>query len=326
MTHTFFGRIPSPLIPHIVVPGSQNWVNLLIGPGYDPAGGAWSSANDLARYLHNWLSPTPRLITPLQRRTALQPRLSLPDGKQQVGFGWEITSVSTAASLGQAKTYAVTGKSGDAGGFHSWIDVVPNLGYGIVVLTAESQDAGEGYARLVPTSVRDSLHGILVPAFAEALAARLGERFAGNYSMGQDTGLVVEEVGGVGNGSVAPSSFARLEVEGGQLFVRELLVNGTSAWEGLDKLSWTEGSQSRFFSTPEGVGLNPAEGAGEAAQFGEGARVWRVIPDLETCDWFDFDGYADSNGWPLSKIVLVEKEGGGVELRYPPFDIVLQRQ
>lgn len=232
--------------------------------------------------------------------------------------------MSTASSLGQAKTYAVTGKSGDAGGFHSWIDVVPNLGYGIVVLTAESQDAGEGYARLVPTSVRDGVHAILVPAFAEALAARLGERFAGNYSMGQDTGLVVEEVGGARNGSATSS--ARLEVEGGQLFVRELLVNGTSAWEGLDKLSWTEGSQSRFFSTPEGVGLNPAEGAGEAAQFGEGARVWRVIPDLETCDWFDFDGYADSNGWPLSKIVLVEKEGGGVELRYPPFDIVLQRQ
>jgi hypothetical protein len=37
-----------------------------------------------------WLKPMPQLITPTQRRTILQPRISLPDGSQELGFGWEI--------------------------------------------------------------------------------------------------------------------------------------------------------------------------------------------------------------------------------------------
>ncbi|PNS15158.1 hypothetical protein CAC42_8159 [Sphaceloma murrayae] len=320
LNSSFFGAIPPPLTERIAIPGADNWVDLLIGPGYDPAGGMWSSANDLVRYLHNWLSPTPRLISSLQRRTALQPRLTLPDGKQSVGFGWEITDVSTSASLGQEKKYALVGKSGDAGGFHSWVDVVPQLGYGIVVLTSESQDAAPDYARLVPTGIRDRVHGILVPAFAEAVEASLRTRFAGRYGAMGDLGLVAEETRGNGTGT-----FARVEVDGGQLFIREMVVNGTNALEGLDRLGWTEESQGRFFSTEQGVGLNPAEGAGEAAEFGEGSLVWRVIPDLESCDWFDFDGYADGNGWPLSKVVTIE-QGGRTELVYPPFDIRMARE
>lgn len=35
--------------------------------------------------------------------------------------------------------------------------------------------------------------------------------------------------------------------------------------------------------------------------------------------------YSDSNAWPLSRIVLIER-GAKVELRYPPFDIILSRQ
>ncbi|KAB2577912.1 Beta-lactamase-like protein [Lasiodiplodia theobromae] len=337
MTHSFFGAIPEELLPNVGVPGGPNWVDLVIGPGYDPAGGMWSSANDLSKYLYNvWLSPTPQLITPTQRRVSLQPRLTLPDGKQQVGFGWEI-SVTTGPSgppSNQTKTYTVYGKSGDAGGFHSWLDVVPALGYGIVVLAQESQPADATYVRVSPTLVRDRVHAILLPAFAEAAASSLAQRYAGRYGHARDGGAIAEEVGDSSGSSSnvttnasgeEEQSFARLEVEGGALFVRELQVNGTSAWEGLDRLGWTPESQSRFFSTPAGVGLNPAEGAGEAAEFGAGAQVWRIIPELDTCDWFDFDGYTDNNGWPLSKIVLVETDQG-VELHYPPYDIVLTRQ
>ncbi|GME42517.1 Penicillin-binding protein [Neofusicoccum parvum] len=329
MTHSFFGSIPENLVPNIGVPGGPNWVDLLIGPGYDPAGGMWSSATDLSKYLHAvWLSPNPALITPTQRRLSLQPRLILPDGAQQVGAGWEIAVAKTAgAPSNQTKTYNVYGKSGDAGGFHAWLDVVPNLGYGVVVMSQESAPASANYSRVRPAAVRDAVHAILLPAFAEALAARLQERFAGRYADPRDGGAIAEEVVGAGNASVVAGaeSFARLEVKGGGLFVRELRVNGTSAWEGLDALGWTKESQSRFFSTSEGVGLNPAEGVGENEAFGVGAQVWRVIPDGETCDWFDFDGYTDQNGWPLSKIVLVEGEQD-VELHYPPYDIILKRQ
>ncbi|OJD29311.1 penicillin-binding protein [Diplodia corticola] len=329
MTHSFFGAIPDALIPNIGVPGGPNWVDLVIGPGYDPAGGMWSSANDLSTYLHRiWLAPTPALITPTQRRTSLQPRLALPDGKQLVGFGWEIIAATDGATN---KTYAIYGKSGDAGGSHAWLDAVPNLGYGIVALSQESQAADGGdYARVVPTAVRDAVHAVLLPAFAEALGGSLRGRYAGRYAGARDGGAIADEVGGGVGGANASraESFARLEVEeSGALFVRELVVNGTSAWEGLDALGWTAESKARYFSTPRGVSLHPAEGAGEAAQFGGGgvAQVWRVIPESETCDWFDFDGYTDQSGWPLSKIVTVETERG-VELHYPPYDIVLTRQ
>lgn len=160
---------------------------------------------------------------------------------------------------------------------------MPALGYGIVVLAQES--GVSNYTRVSPTAVRDAVHTILLPAFAEALAERLDDRYAGVYADARDGGAIAEQVSG-GNAS----SFARLEVANGTLFVRELLVNGTSAWEGLDRLGWTAESQERFFSTSEGVSLNPAEGAGEKAAFGEGAQVWRVVPEGETCDWFDFDG------------------------------------
>lgn len=41
MTHSFFGPIPDALIPDIGVPGGANWVELLVGTGYEPAAGMW---------------------------------------------------------------------------------------------------------------------------------------------------------------------------------------------------------------------------------------------------------------------------------------------
>ena len=43
MTRSFFGAIPDDLLPNVGVPGGPNWVDLVIGPGYDPAGGMWVS-------------------------------------------------------------------------------------------------------------------------------------------------------------------------------------------------------------------------------------------------------------------------------------------
>lgn len=329
MTHSFFGAIPDGLTKDIAVPAGENWVDLFIGPGYDPAGGMWSSANDLAKFLHTvWLSPTPQLITPTQRRNSLQPRLTLPDGKQQSGVGWEIAVLHTADFAANTSAMPpfvnVYGKSGDGGGYHSWLDVVPTYGYGIVILTQVSSPPSANYTNLTPSVVRDGVHAILLPAFAEAYADRLRARYAGRYGAARDGGAIADEVS-TARAANGTESFARMEVKDGVLFLRELVVNGTSALEGLDKLGWTAESQSRFFSKPDGVSLNPAEGAAEKAEFGEGTQVWRAIPELDTCDWFDFDGYTDQNGWPLSKFVLVETEDG-VELHYPPYDVVLTRQ
>ncbi|KAF2024341.1 beta-lactamase/transpeptidase-like protein [Setomelanomma holmii] len=326
MTHSFFGIVPQDLEPFIGIPGGENWADLIVGEGYNPAAGMWSSANDLSNYLHKlWLSPTPDLITPYRRRRSLKPVATLPDGKQQVGPGWEIQlltlNTTTNTSVDSSKTYSIFGKSGDGGGWHSWIDVIPNLGYGIVVL---SQESGlEDYEGLSPTAIRDTVHEILAPAFAEVLASRMQERFAGTYTMGQDTGLLTDQV--KTTDTTNATTYAVLEVEDQILYLRSLVVNGTSALEAVDRLSWTSDTGPRYFSTDQGVVLEPAEGAAENAEFGDGAQVWRLIsPGLQTCDWFDFDGYKDTRGWPLSKVVLIEHKDS-VQLRYPPFDVVVSR-
>jgi CubicO group peptidase (beta-lactamase class C family) len=326
MTHSFFGTVPQDLESYIGVPGGENWADLLVGEGYNPVAGMWSSATDLAKYLHEiWLTPSPNLITKYQRRRSLKPVATLPDGKQQVGTGWEMSllklNTTSNASTDSTKTYSIFGKSGDGGGWHSWIDVIPNLGYGIVVL---SQVSGlSDYESISPTNIRDIVHAILAPAFAEALAARTTQRFSGTYTMAKDTGLLTDVV----NVTSTPNTttYARLEMQDQILYLRELVVNGSSALEAVDRLSWISDTGPRYFSTEQGVVLEPAEGTAENAEFGEGAQVWRfVFPGLETCDWFDYDGYKDTRGWPLDKVVLVEKKGE-VELRYPPFDVVLSK-
>ncbi|KAG8164122.1 hypothetical protein KVR01_006040 [Diaporthe batatas] len=326
MGSSFFGPPAEEVRPRLAVPGVSNWVDLVVD-GYNPAGGMWSSAADLAAYLHRvWLAPTPELITPGQRRQALQPRIALPDGAQQVGFGWEIHLIDRPD-----KTYSVYGKSGDAAGNHAWVDVVPNLGYGIVVLSQESGD--DGRARVVPGSVRDAVHEILIPAFEAAISRAMARRFAGNYTVAADGDLIGDEVATTDPSAGQTQSYGLVEVVGGSMFLRSLVVNGTDALEGLDRLSWKANATSggRFFSVPGvGSGLNPSEAVGGAAALagggqGEGVTLWTVIPELDECDWFDFGGYVDQNGWLLSQVALVEKDWGGVELHYPPFDIVLMR-
>jgi hypothetical protein len=313
MTHSFFGAIPDHLLPHIGIPGGPNFADLIVGEGYNPAAGMWvslilllerhnyiitdpiifkTSANDLTRYLHTlWLTPSPpsSLITNFQRRRSLAPTITLPDGKQLSGPGWEIdlfelpTSNLTAAVN---KTYFTYGKSGDGGGWHSWIDVVPNLGFGLVVL---SQQSGmKNFSSISPTAVKKTAQQILIPAFAEALSSRLETRFAGWFANGRDSGLVADEVH---RNDTNTTTYAKLEVEEQILYLRELVVNGTSALEGLDRLGWTADDQSRYFSTEAGVALVPAEGASENEKFGEGGQVWRfLLPGLDVCDYFNFDG------------------------------------
>jgi CubicO group peptidase (beta-lactamase class C family) len=41
MTHSFFGAVPDSRFPEISVPGGENWADLIVGAGYDPAAGMW---------------------------------------------------------------------------------------------------------------------------------------------------------------------------------------------------------------------------------------------------------------------------------------------
>lgn len=292
MTNSFLGPIPDNLIPNISVPGGDNWADLIIGEGYNPAAGIWSSANDLAKYLHAvWLEQDPSLITPFDRRRAMKPVYTLPDGKSQVGPAWEISlrSVSTSSNASVTnsnKTYSIYGKSGSGGGWRSWIDVVPNMGYGLVIL---SQTSGlEGYDMLYPAALYGSVQDITIPAFAEALSAQVEEKYAGTYGDGRDMGFITDVVSSTGYNT---STYARLEVQDQVLYMRDLVVNGSSALEAIDKLSWLDDVGARYFSRPDGVVLEPAGGASELAEFGYGTQVFRMTgAGEELCNWYDYDG------------------------------------
>lgn len=196
-------------------------------------------------------------------------------------------STSRAATTTPSnKTYSVYGKSGSGGGWRSWIDVVPNLGYGLVVL---SQTAGlEGYATLYPAALYGEMHDILIPAFAEALASLIEQRYAGRYADGQDAGSIADVVRSHGANA---TTYARLEVQDQVLYMRELVVNGSSALEAIDKLGWLDDAGPRYFSRPAGVVLEPAGGVGELADFGPRAQVFRMTAaGEELCNWYDYDG------------------------------------
>ena len=163
--------------------------------------------------------------------------------------------------------------------------MVPDLGYGLVVLSQMSGSAD--YVSISPTAVKTTAQEHLLPAFAEALTWRMEQRFAGVYGNAEDGGLMADEVKKVPNSI----TYAKIELEEQVLYLRDLVINGTNALESLDRLDWTDDYQGRFFSTRAGVALTPADGAGETDEFGPGAQVWRMMgPGLEVCDWFDFDG------------------------------------
>lgn len=221
----------------------------------------------------------------------MKPVYTLPDGKSQVGPGWEINlrtaNASSNTSESVTKTYSIYGKSGGGGGWRSWIDVVPNLGYGLVILTSSA--GMDGYETLYPAGQYGSIHDIIIPAFAGALAADVKERFAGTYRYGRDTGLFADVVN---TDTTNTTTYAKLEVQDQTLYMRDLVVNGSSALEAIDRLSWLDDSvQSRYFSRPTGVILEPAGGESETAEFGDGTQVYRMVgAGEELCNWYDYDG------------------------------------
>lgn len=198
-----------------------------------------------------------------------------------------VSTSSNASDVTRTKTYGIYGKSGSGGGWRSWMDVVPNLDYGLVIL---SHTAGlEGYEMRYPGVIYDDLQDILIPAFAEALNAQVEAKYTGTYGSGRDTGIILDEVATNGTNS---TTYARLEVQDQILYMRELVVNGSSALEAIDRVNWPGNKvEDPYFSRPAGVVLEPSGGVSEAADFGEGAQIFRMaLAGEEVCNWYDYDG------------------------------------
>jgi len=91
-----------------------------------------------------------------------------------------------------------------------------------------------------------------------------------------NTGIITDVVSSTG---YKTSTYARLGVLDQVLYMRELVVNGSSALEAIDTLSWLDDMGARYC------------GASEIAEFGDGAQVFRMTAaGDELCNWYDYDG------------------------------------
>jgi hypothetical protein len=84
----------------------------------------------------------------------------------------------------------------------------------------------EGYESISPKAIHDVAHRIRTLAFAEASATRMAERFPGTYAAAIDTGLFADTVD---TNATNTTICARLEVGDQILYLRGLVVNGSSA-------------------------------------------------------------------------------------------------
>lgn len=187
--------------------------------------------------------------------------------------------VSQTAGFSQLQTshqsvyrYKIFGKSGDGGGYHSYLSIVPNLGFGLVVLTAEGSPPTSNYSRLIPETIAASAYEALIPAFRAAYSDLMAAKFAGNYTL----------PGAVATSDSLSSNHALVEVEDNILYLRDLDFGNVSALLRLDMLGWTPDSHSLYYSTPKGAALAPSD-VGEGANF-------RIFAEAALCDYMDFAG------------------------------------
>jgi hypothetical protein len=145
----------------------------LPGGDYNPAGGFYSTANDLAVIGRAVL--TSKLIpAPLTRRW-MKPLTHTADLRFSVGAPWEIERISLPAP--QEKVVDIYGKSGDLGSYHSSFALIPDwdIGYSIIIADAPSKPSVLNHA------VRTLVNELVLPSVEESARREANENYAGTY-------------------------------------------------------------------------------------------------------------------------------------------------
>jgi hypothetical protein len=167
----------------------------------NPAGGIYSSSNDLAKYLRYILTHYNALATGVNWFNPASPSQGL---YSHYGMPWEM--FQTDRILGDSKrTVRFITKGGGLPGYFSLIAMVPEYGLGITILVAGKVD--------MLIKIQDAVVATIVRA-AEAIAIRqLQERYAGTYASTNHT----------------LNSTITLEADSRGLVVTEFISNGTDA-------------------------------------------------------------------------------------------------
>ncbi|KAK6515969.1 hypothetical protein TWF281_004559 [Arthrobotrys megalospora] len=293
MDHTFAGPIPKNLRKDIVTPNSRNFVDLPVPSIHDPAGGIFSTSNDLAKLLHKvLLSRTPLLISNSQRHNWLRSIHYNTDAITSVGIPWE----SYRAIMPDYAAYNIYFKGGGLPGQFSQISAFPEFGYGITVLTSlgsTDQELFNGAETTDPLGLSFQMHNTLAPAIWKAYNSIVTQDYAGTYKSADGT--------------------ARVVFENGVLVLKELKLHGVDVLQKADQLIWRQGGkQISIFGY--GAGL---AGTGFPGKF-------RAAP-LYTCVWSGFDIVTTKSGWGIDLIVF-KKVNGKMTLFYEPMNGKLVKQ
>ena len=162
MSSSFF-KVPSARVAELAVSSlNSNWADVDVG-AHNPAGGLYSSATDLARFMRSLLNPSPTKISDglpssfvldsYGVRKWLSPLLRLDDDLTLVGAPWEIKSYldipSSGVNASNSRTTTLYTKAGDFPGYINLIVIDPAREFAFVILTT-------GVMSIFPYSLKHS--------------------------------------------------------------------------------------------------------------------------------------------------------------------------
>ena len=131
----------------------ERWVEVPAGakrPGA-PGGGGISTAGDLARFAQALLAH--RLLSPSMTTEVLAPKVSTGDGGSR-GYGFEVNDWNDSR---------VVGHGGNFWGTMSQLDIYPNSGYIVVVLSNNDASGGEAIRNWTRTALARFTPELLLP-------------------------------------------------------------------------------------------------------------------------------------------------------------------
>lgn len=161
-------KIPDPSLAVIPHNETFSWFGYEIGEEA-PAGGMFSSANDMATFGRAVLSST--LVDPAVTRRWMKPLTHTSSLQHSVGAPWEIYTFLTPRRV---DLYT---KGGDIGLYSSSIGLSPDHNAGFTVLVAG------GNSHAMASTIGEMVADIMLPAFDEVARNQALKRFGGTYAL-----------------------------------------------------------------------------------------------------------------------------------------------
>lgn len=172
MTHSTFEMPKEPKSAVLPQKGAQ-WAVPNFG-NFNPAGGLWSTPNDMLVFLQALLHH--KLLSPVETRKWLQPRSMLPTLHQLVGAPWEILR-PTDLDVRASRPINLYTKAGGVAGYSSFAVLIPEYDIAISI-SAAGNTSDAAIVDILPLVVKPLV------AFADHEARlQATTKYAGTYSM-----------------------------------------------------------------------------------------------------------------------------------------------